>query len=329
MLFTMTKCDQLHGPLVDDIRCPKCGRCDFHLQGRVKYLVLELFELPLFMLKRRFELQCDCGHCQSPSGNREKIKQLSRKMLPLTYVLSKHLGIFLLMLIIGYQWQTYQKQQSHTHSLLTSPQVNDFYFVDYRRLNPDSHPKYRYTAMKVIEVNDQTVTFRKSTLSSSRQVPARAHIKADRAMINGYFSKVTVTLKHSELLPLYNQEVIYEVRRPHKLKIDGWIVMSPPKPEAFVYRFNQDNQTGIAMFRGESGYVQDYKGAFEAFKKAAEEGDRSGQNNLGEMYRDGYGTEANSEKALYWFKLSAEQGLPSAQVNYRELCAKTLGCGSL
>lgn len=329
MFFTQVKCDEVAGPAVEVQSCPKCGEPRFHLQGKICYLSLELFELPILIFKRRFLLQCECGHCETPARLSASLSRLKQRMFPLHYYLFKHIGAILLMVLAIYQWQQYQTREAQAHSILSSPQVNDFYFFDYYRFNPDSHAKFRYTTMKVIAVEDSQVTLRMSTLANSRKKKPADQVKADRAMLPGFFSKKTYTLSAAKLTKLYDQGVVYEVRRPDNLKIDGWIVMAPPQPEEYIYRYNQDNQAGISMFRGEAGFARDYVGAFEAFTKAAQAGDPSGQNNLAEMYRDGLGTIQDKEKALYWFAEAANQGHVAATENHRQLCPQVADCKPL
>jgi TPR repeat protein len=55
--------------------------------------------------------------------------------------------------------------------------------------------------------------------------------------------------------------------------------------------------------------------SFGWFLTAAYQGDAAGQFNLGQMYANGFGIEANPEKAFYWSKKSAEQNfLPAVQL---------------
>ena len=53
----------------------------------------------------------------------------------------------------------------------------------------------------------------------------------------------------------------------------------------------------------------------EAVLKAAELGDASAQNNLGEMFRDGEGVARDATEAVKWFHKAAEQGDATAQLN--------------
>lgn len=50
-------------------------------------------------------------------------------------------------------------------------------------------------------------------------------------------------------------------------------------------------------------------------KLQAEQGDAEAQYNLGVCYIEGYGTEQNTEKAVYWWMKAAEQGDANAQYN--------------
>ncbi len=56
------------------------------------------------------------------------------------------------------------------------------------------------------------------------------------------------------------------------------------------------------------GVKQDYKKAFEHFKKCAENGNSQAQCNLAKMYEKGYGVKEDFEEAVKWYKKSAEKG---------------------
>ncbi len=65
---------------------------------------------------------------------------------------------------------------------------------------------------------------------------------------------------------------------------------------------------------GRAAYISgDYRQAFKILKPLAEEGDSEAQKMLGIIYDYGHGVKADSEKALYWYLLSAEQGHPAVQ----------------
>jgi TPR repeat protein len=55
--------------------------------------------------------------------------------------------------------------------------------------------------------------------------------------------------------------------------------------------------------------------AAEWYRRAAEQGDASAQNNLGIMYANGQGVPQDDELAVHWYRLAAEQGHALAQYN--------------
>ena len=64
---------------------------------------------------------------------------------------------------------------------------------------------------------------------------------------------------------------------------------------------------------------------FEAALKAAEHGDASAQNNLGEMFRDGDGVLEDDAEAVRWFRKAAEQGDAAAQLNLGSMYVTGVG----
>ena len=63
------------------------------------------------------------------------------------------------------------------------------------------------------------------------------------------------------------------------------------------------------------GVEKNLKLAFELYKKAAEMGLDSAQNNLGACYADALGVFEDKDKAFYWYQKAAEQGHALAQAN--------------
>lgn len=61
-----------------------------------------------------------------------------------------------------------------------------------------------------------------------------------------------------------------------------------------------------ACYRDGVGVEQNYKKALELFLEAAEAGITNCYSNLAEMYYQGFGTDVDKDKALYWLKIAAE-----------------------
>jgi len=62
-------------------------------------------------------------------------------------------------------------------------------------------------------------------------------------------------------------------------------------------------------------FEHDLSKAVYYYKLAADQNDSSGQNNLGYCYEEGYGVEQDFSKAVYYYKLAADQNDSSGQNN--------------
>ena len=82
----------------------------------------------------------------------------------------------------------------------------------------------------------------------------------------------------------------------------------------------QDFEKGIAAFN-----AGDYATAFKEWKPLAEKDDMWAQNNLGVMYKNGYGVPQDYSEAVKWYRLAAEQGYDGAQNNLGHMYGNGLG----
>ena len=55
------------------------------------------------------------------------------------------------------------------------------------------------------------------------------------------------------------------------------------------------------------------------YRRAAEQGDATAQNNLGAMYLTGRGVTQDLDEAVRWFRMAAKQGNLEAQLNLDQL----------
>ena len=79
------------------------------------------------------------------------------------------------------------------------------------------------------------------------------------------------------------------------------------------------NKRGDDYHYGWNGVYKDYKKAVYWYRKAAEQGHASGQNNLGWMYKKGYGVAKNYKKAVYWYRKACDNGYMNACENLEKL----------
>ncbi len=71
--------------------------------------------------------------------------------------------------------------------------------------------------------------------------------------------------------------------------------------------------------------TQDLAEAVKWYRKSAERGHASAQNNLGFMYAKGRGVTQDHAEAVKWYRKAAAQGDADAQVNLGFMYAKGLG----
>jgi TPR repeat protein len=69
------------------------------------------------------------------------------------------------------------------------------------------------------------------------------------------------------------------------------------------------------LYLNGSGVEKDLQKAAALMEKAAAGGGAIAQYNVGRFYRTGQGVVQNDKTAIYWFKLSADQGFADAQAD--------------
>ena len=229
MLFTYTKTQELKLPLRFRGGCDTTP-CRATQTARVRYLALEVFELPCLLLSIDKQANCEqCPHLEDRQPN--VLSQLYSVFMTVSLLARMNIGSILLVLSMLWVAGQYHGAQQQKQQYLQSPMINDFYFVDINHWRPDNHPFYRYTALKVVNVESAMVEVQIGNMMHDEQVSARDHISYDKAMYRGFFTRKTMHIPIAELTQLYQQDVIYDVRRPRNLFIDGSIVVSKAVPD--------------------------------------------------------------------------------------------------
>jgi TPR repeat protein len=73
------------------------------------------------------------------------------------------------------------------------------------------------------------------------------------------------------------------------------------------------------MYENGYGVTKDDTEAVKWFRKAAEQGNATGQYNLGIMYENGYGVTKDYSEAVKWYRKAAEQGYENAKSALKRL----------
>lgn len=125
------------------------------------------------------------------------------------------------------------KEELMKYEVFDSPRKSDFMYVDYLAIDPQTEHKFRYVPLKIIDVNDDGITFKVGNIAHSAPVSPTKHAKFDRAvLLRNYYRKDNLFLSHDQIEALISSGAIYNARRPRNIYISGWIVL--PLHEAFV-----------------------------------------------------------------------------------------------
>ena len=225
MFFTFTKSQNIPYPIVRPSDCPLVN-CQCRQQARVKFLALEIFELPFLMLSCKTCTRCQrCDHYEKRRFSGISFDLLESWLFMAYIWLRTNIGALLFGALLYSAFTFYQDVQREKRDFLLTPVINDFYFVDLMHFKPDTHPRYRYTVLKVTEVDENKVIVLQGNMMHHKPVNARDHVGYDKPLNRGFFTGKTLTIPLDELTALYNKDVIYDVRRPRNLFIDGSIVV--------------------------------------------------------------------------------------------------------
>lgn len=225
MFFTFTKSQSIAYPIVRPSDCPLVN-CQCRQQAKVKFLALEIIELPFLMLSCKTCTQCQsCDHYEKRSFGGISFDVLESWLFMAYIWLRTNIGALLFGALLYSAFSFYQSVDREKRDFLLTPVVNDFYFVDLMHFKPDTHPMYRYTVLKVTEVGEQNVTVLMGNMMHHNPVSARDQVGHDKPLYHGFFTRKTLTIPREELTALYSDDIIYDVRRPRSLYIDGSIVV--------------------------------------------------------------------------------------------------------
>ncbi len=101
-----------------------------------------------------------------------------------------------------------------------------------------------------------------------------------------------------------------------QIKPDNNLPTSVKKIEAEAYAGNAEAQHDLAaIYTAGQGVTQDFERAGFWFRQAADNGIGNARYNLGVLHHQGLGTERNLDKALYWYREAAKLNHAEAQYN--------------
>ncbi len=234
--------------------------------------------------------------------------------------------------VLGFvKYIDYQEEKQQTLAIVSEPQVNDIYFIDFRLLGDDVRKKLRptekYRIAKVVDITGDIVTLLYGVFYYQRQHAVRNSIQYGQLRYSKYFETKRYDIPHSDILAMHQNEALYVAKRPVGNKLYGNFV-NPIKDKVTSELFilgKKENNIGEAFLRDKYNELGHEK-AFELFRKSSELGYPQGQVNLASMYIDGHFIDTDLNTALHWLKVASLQSYKPAILKYGIICKQVELC---
>jgi hypothetical protein len=130
--------------------------------------------------------------------------------------------------VIGYFIYDYYifhlDEQSQTETLISSPKVNDIYFLNMRLLSGKSEPKHKYRLAKVVSISSNHLAIVYGSVSYQWQNAVINSIKYDDVNNYDYFKVIPEFFTFNQMKEMREKGAIYLVKRPIRNKLYGSIV---------------------------------------------------------------------------------------------------------
>lgn len=145
---------------------------------------------------------------------------------PITAVFKQHLELICCLLIALIFLGNTLIENNEKQKVLSDPQKNDFFYVDYRAIDPSSDQRFRYVPMKLLNIADGIFTFKVGNIAHTTPVSPNEHAKFDKALLlRNYYRVDNLVLTKVQLDELVATGAIYDARRPRNIYINGWMVL--------------------------------------------------------------------------------------------------------
>ncbi|AWB58076.1 tetratricopeptide repeat protein [Colwellia sp. Arc7-D] len=261
-----------------------------------------------------------------------KILKLSTFLQSLQQIilLRKSFIIPLLLCLAYYSYHTIYKnnqEKQQTFEIISSPKVNDIYFLDFRLLSHDLRPNEKYRLAKVVDITGDIITLTYGRFYYPNHHAVINSLYYGQLTYKKYFEVKRYDYKHQQILQKLDDGAIYQAMRPVRDKLFGQRI-SPEqrKIRSSIYiQGRRDNLIGEA-FLNERFSETNLQQAFELFTKSANYDFAAGQVNLAEMYINGQYVEKDLNKALYWLNQASLQSHKPAILKYEIICKQVSSC---
>lgn len=314
----------LHGGQVSNLACEHCNSDKFNIKGKVKYAFVFLEFVPFFPTNKKVILSCVKCHniLNNSSIDSGLFKSIKKSIFKFYFILPMYTGVFLTVFALAY-WQYIKYQENLiTQEYIQSPQKNDFYFINYHKINKDTRPNQNYRLGKVVSVNNGLISIIYGGFTYTKSSSLIRDVQGGMTYDSRYFNAIESSFTIKQLQDLYKDDAILAVKRPKNNRLYGNVVIdSISINKSYNSLAEMYNDKGLA-FMSYSHIESNLDNAYKYFLKSSENGFSKGQVNLSKLYLGA----GKTGKALYWLDKAAIQGNFVAIKLYIENCKNVNGC---
>ena len=227
----------------EQLTCPRCNKPHLKSGNGLHYLSFGILPVLPLSVKR---LQT-CSSCRFHHDG----ERIALTSVPLHQLLVKLVGIVLFVSAMLYVYTSWQAEKKWELEVLRTPQIDDFYFIDYSKFKEEDYYQKRVVAAKVIAVDDEKVWFTLANYMYSLNKDLVTAARLSNFIHQGYFTNQLYSVPKSQLMDYFESGKIYRAHRPRYLKLYGGFVLKPKQPAPLYKGFNpnQANEEGIQYYQ--------------------------------------------------------------------------------
>jgi TPR repeat protein len=220
-------------------------------------------------------------------------------------------------------WQYDQyRERVQTNDYLSTPYVNDFYFLNNKKLLENQRPTQNYRLAKVVSIGKNVVSLVYGRFTFQNESMLKKDIQSGMVIESRYFLKQQHIFTFEKLQHLLSEETILLIKRPQANKLYGNLVINntiqASKGSSLARFYNNKGEAFMRISHVEGSL----NNAHKYFLKSADLGYTPAQINLSRWYIN----EEKFKDALYWLKLASFKGDKTAINLYLVSCQKVNEC---
>jgi hypothetical protein len=229
--------------------------------------------------------------------------------------------------VAGYLFNKQLKLDEQTRAIVASPQLNDFYYVDFRVIKDNLRPAEKFRMARVNDITGDVVTINFSSYFYLKEHELNEAIRYAQLRFEKFFQEKRHNYKISELQAMIESGAIVFARRPEGNMLDGNVVVpdSHFKSSSIFIPGKKENLAGLEHLK----FADDPNKAelaFEKFEESAGYGYAAGLVSLAQMYLNGIAVEKDLYEALAYFKEAGLQAYEPAILKYAIVCEQIESC---